>query len=159
MINKKGWAPKNWCLWTVVLEKTLENPLDSKKIKPVNPKGNQSWIFTGRTVAETEAPILWASESKSWLIGKDLEAGKGWSQKKGWQRMRWLVSITDSMYMNLSKLREIVEERRACVLQSMGSQWVRYNLATEQQQMPSFIRISLWDSCLSFLEISTILCL
>ena len=73
----------------LMLEKTLESALDSKEIKPVRPKGNQSWIFIGRTVAETEALILWPSESKSWLIGKDLEAGKGWSQKEqGWQRMR-----------------------------------------------------------------------
>ena len=87
--HKEGWMLKNWCFGIVVLEQTLENPLGSKKIKPVRPKGNQSWIFIGRTVAETEALILWPSESKSWLIGKDLEAGKGWSQKEqGWQRMR-----------------------------------------------------------------------
>ena len=112
--HKEDWMLKNWCFWIVVLEQNFENPLDSKKIKPVNPKGNQSWIFTGRTVAETEAPVLWPSESKSWLIGKDLEAGKGWSQKeKGWQRMRWLDSIINSIDMNLSNLWDIVQDRGA----------------------------------------------
>ena len=79
-LNYKGWAPKNWCFWTVVLEKTLESPLDSK-IKPVNPKGNQPWIFSGRIDAEVEAPILWPPDAKSWLIRKDLDVGKDWRQK------------------------------------------------------------------------------
>ena len=73
--HKEGWAPKNWCFWTVVLEKTLESSLDCK-IKPINPKGNQSWIFIGRTDAEAEAPILWPPDAKSWLIGKDSDARK-----------------------------------------------------------------------------------
>jgi len=81
---KESWVPKNWCFWTVVLEKTLESPLDSKEIKPVNPKGNQSWIFIGRNDAdaEAEAPILWPSDVKSWLIGKDSDAGKDWGQEE-----------------------------------------------------------------------------
>ena len=74
--HKEGWAPKNWHFWTVVLEKTLESPLDSKEIKPVNPKWNQPWIFSGRTDAKTEAPIFWPPATKSWLIGKDSDAGK-----------------------------------------------------------------------------------
>ena len=78
MDYKESWAPKNWCFWTVVLEKTLESPLDSKEIKPVNPKGNQSWIFIGRT--DAEAPILWPPDAKNWLIGKDPDAGKDWRQ-------------------------------------------------------------------------------
>ena len=78
--NKKGWALKNWCLWTVVLEETLESPLESKEIKPVNPKGNQSWIFIGRTGAE--APILWPPDAKNWLIRKDPDAGKDWRQEE-----------------------------------------------------------------------------
>ena len=73
---------ENWYFWTVVLEKTLESPLDSKEIKPVNPKGNQPWIVIGRTDAEAEAPILWPRDEKSWLIGKDPDAGKDWRQKK-----------------------------------------------------------------------------
>ena len=75
-------AQKNWCFWTVVLEKTLESPLGCKEIKPVNPKGNQSWVFIGRTDAEVEAPILWPPEMKSWPIGKDSDAGKDWGQEE-----------------------------------------------------------------------------
>ena len=74
--HKKNWGPKNCYFWTVVLEKTLESPLDSKEIKAVNPKGNQSWIFIGRTDAEAEAPVFWPPDVKKWLIGKDPDAGK-----------------------------------------------------------------------------------
>ena len=80
--QKEGWAPKNSCFWTAVLKKILESPLDSKEIKPVNPKGNQSWIFIGRTDVETETPILWPPDAKTWLIEKDLDAGKDWGQEK-----------------------------------------------------------------------------
>ena len=80
--QKESWVPKNWCFWTVVLEKTLESPLDSKKIKSVNSKGNQPWIFIGRTGAEIEAPILWPPDMKSRLIGKDPDAGKDWQQEE-----------------------------------------------------------------------------
>ena len=76
--HKEGWVMKNWCFWTVVLEKTLESPLDCKEIKSVKPKGNQPWIFTGRTDAEAEAPILWPPDGKSWLTGKGSDAGKDW---------------------------------------------------------------------------------
>ena len=78
--HKKGWAPKNWCFWTVVLEKTLESPLDCKEIQPVNRKGNQSWILIERT--DVEAPILWPPDEKSWLIGKDPDTGKDWRQEE-----------------------------------------------------------------------------
>ena len=82
--NKESWVPKNWCFWTVVLEKTLESLLDCKEIQPVNPKGNQSWIFFERTDAKAEAPILWLSDGKNWLIGKDPDAGKDWRlEEKG----------------------------------------------------------------------------
>ena len=80
--HKEGWAPKSWCFWTVVLEKTLDNPLDCKEIQPVHPKGNQSWIFIRRTDAEAEALILWPPHVKSWLIGKDPNAGKDWGQEE-----------------------------------------------------------------------------
>ena len=80
--HKEGWASKNWCFWTVVLENTLESSLDCKKIKPVHPKGNQSWIFIKRTDAEAEIPILWPPNEKSWLIRKDPDAGKDWRQEK-----------------------------------------------------------------------------
>ena len=83
-ILKKGWAPKKWYFQTVVLEKTLESPLDGKEIKPVNPKGNQSWIFIERIDADAEVPVLWSPDAKSLLIGKDPDAGKDWGyQKKG----------------------------------------------------------------------------
>ena len=80
--HKEGWAQKNWCFWTVVLEKTLESPLDYKEIQPVNTKGNQSWIFIGRTDAEAEVPILWPPDAKSWLTGKDPDARKDWRREE-----------------------------------------------------------------------------
>ena len=80
--HKEGWVPNNWCFWTVVLEKTLESPLDSKEIQPVHPKGDQSWVFIGRTDVEAEAPILWPPDVKSWLIRKDPNAEKDWKQEE-----------------------------------------------------------------------------
>ena len=79
---EEGWAPKNWCFWTVVLGKTLESPLDCKEIQPVHPKGHQSWLFIGRTDAEAETPILWPPDGKSWLIWKDANAGRYWGQEE-----------------------------------------------------------------------------
>ena len=79
---EESWAPKNWCFWTVVLEKTLESPLDCKEIQPVHPNGDQSWVFIGRTDVEAEIPILWPSDVKSWLIWKDRDAGKDWGQEE-----------------------------------------------------------------------------
>ena len=92
---KESWVRKNWCFWTVILEKTLESPLDCKEIQPVHPKGNQSWLFIGRTDVEAETPILWPPDAKSWLIWKDPDAGKiEGRQWRGWQRIRWLDDIT-----------------------------------------------------------------
>ena len=104
---KENWALKNLCFWTVVLERTLESPLDCKEIQPVNPKGNQFWIFIGRTDAEAETPILWQSDAKKWLIGKDPNAGKYRSRRRRRRQwMRFLDGITDWMDMNLSKLQD-----------------------------------------------------
>ena len=109
---KESWAPKNWSFWTVVLEKTLQRPWDYKEIQPIHPKGNQSWIFTGRTDAEDETLIIWPPGAKSWLTGKGPDAGNDWRrEEKGTTETRWLNAITNSMDMSLRKFQEIVKNR------------------------------------------------
>ena len=130
MDHEEGWVLKNWCFWTVMLEKTLESPLYSRKIKLVNPRGNQPWIFIERILAlidaEAEALILWPPDVKRWLIGKDSDARKDWGQEeKGWQMMKWLNGIIDSMDMSWSKLWEIVKDSKAwcAVVHGVTKSW------------------------------------
>ena len=131
--QKEGWVLQHWCFQTVMLEKTLESCLDCQEIKPVNPKGNQPWIFTGKT--EAEALIFWLPDAKDQLIGKDPDSGKDWGQEeKRWQRMRQWDSIINSMDVSLSKLREIVKNREVYMLQFIASQGVRCVLAARQQK-------------------------
>ena len=121
---KEGWVMKNWYFQIVVLEKTLKIPLDSKAIKPVHPKGNQLWIFIGRTDAENEAPILWPPDAKSQLTGKDPDAGKDRRQEeKGATEDEMVGGITD--LMDMSKLREIVMDKGAChaAVHGMAKSW------------------------------------
>ena len=112
--HKESWAQKNWGFWTVMLEKTLESPLDCKEIQPVNPKGNQSWVFIGRTDAEAETPILWPPDARNWLTGKDPDAEKDWRwEEKGTtedEMVGWYHQVNAH---DLSKLRELVMDRVA----------------------------------------------
>ena len=107
---KEGWMLKDWCFWAVVLEKTAEIPFDCKEIQPVNPKGNLSWILTRRSDVEAEAPMLWPPDTKSWLTGKDRDAGKDWRQE---EKGTTEDEMVDAMDMSLSKLWEMVKDRVA----------------------------------------------
>ena len=136
--HKEGWTLKNGCFWTVVLEKTLESPLDSKEIKLVNPKRNQSWIFIGRTDAEAEAPILWPPDVKKWLIGKDPDAGKDWRQEKGVTQDK---TVGRHHQLNRQEFELTLgdgEGQRSLVCCSSWGHRVRHDWVTEQQQQQGY---------------------
>ena len=132
MDYKESWVPKNWCFWTVVLEKTLESPLGSKEIQPVHPNENQFWIFIGRTDAEAETPILWSPDVKNWLIGKDPDAGKDWRREEkgmtGWDS--WMASPTQWTWVWVNS-RSWWWTGRPGMLQFMGLQRVRHDWEIE----------------------------
>ena len=130
--HNEGWALKNWCFWIVVLEKTLENPLDYKEIQPVHPRGDCCCVFIGGTDVEAETPILWPPDAESWLIWEDSDAGKDWGQEeKGTERMRQLDGITNTMDMGWMDSGSWWWTGRPGVLQFTGSQIVGHDWATE----------------------------
>ena len=156
---KECWAPKNWCFWIVVLEKTLENPLNSKEIQPVHPKGNQSWILIGRTDAETETPILWPPDVKSWLTGKDPD---DWGQEeKGMtedEMVRWHQWLNGFEFEQTPVVGD--GQGKLGMLQSMGSQRFRPNGTTEPTE-PKNVILLYWlyqnlcvkSTCQPFIEV------
>ena len=145
---KDSWASKNWCFWTVMLEKTLDSLLDYKEIQPVHPKGNQSWIFIGRTDAEDETPILWPSDGKNWLIEKTLILGKiEGRRRRGWQRMRWLNGISDRLDMSLSRLQDLVVQQALRVaVHGLTNSWIQLSDWSELNFSSSFLTtVTYWN--------------
>ena len=131
---KESWAPKNWCFWTVVLEKTLETPLDCKNIQPIHPKANQPWIFLGKTDAEAETPILWPPDEKNGLIGKDPDAGKDWRQEEKGTTEDDMVGWHHLLNGHLSKLRELMMDREAwcAAVHGVANNWTQLSDWTEE---------------------------
>ena len=138
---KESWAPKNWCFWTLVLEKTLESPLDWKEIQPGHPKGDQSWVFIGRTDVEAETPVLWPPDAKSWLIWKDPNSGNGWGEEeKGMTEDERADGITDSTDTRLGGLQELVMDREAwhAAVHGITKSWIWLSDWTELNNSGAF---------------------
>ena len=151
--HKKGWVPKNWCFWTVVLEKTLESPLDCKEIQPVHPKGNQSWIFIGRMDAEADVPTLWPPDVKSRLIRKDHDAGKCWEQEEKEvtqnEMVRWHHRLNGHEYEQA--LGESEAQGSLVCCSSSAPKESDHDLVTEQQQNPNLLKsVRVWASVCFF---------
>ena len=148
---KESWAPKNWCFWTVVLERTLESPLDCKEIQPVHPKGEQSWVFIERTDVEAETPILWPSVVKNWFIGKDPDAWKDWRLERKWSTEDEMVGWHHWLNGHgFGGLQELVMDREAwcAVVHGVAKTWTRLSDWTELNWLDGHLLAKL---CLCFL--------
>ena len=150
--HKESWALKNWCFWTVILEKILDRPLDCKEIQPVNPKGNQSWIFIGRTDAKAEAPILWPPDAKNWLTGKDPDAGKVWRQEKGPtedEMVGWHHQLDVHEFEQASRVTD-GQESLVCFgpwghKESDMTEWLNWTVAHQAPLSMGFTRQEYWN--------------